>query len=100
MYDLLTQYKEAIQEEHTLMQRIGLCKEIIDVILEYISSRADAIHMPTAVDIVTTIHTMGQDLDTELLHLQLEMYVLERKIKSKPLRRDVIGRIEVDVGIL
>ena len=80
--DLLTKYEEAIQEENILIQRIGFCKEIINVILEYISHKADAIHLPTAEDIVSVIHTMGQDLDTELLHLQLEMGVLERKIKS------------------
>ena len=83
MYDLLTQYEEAIQEEQTLMQRIGLCKEIIDVILEYISSKADVIHLPTAEDIVTMIHTMGHDLDTELLQLQLEMCVLGRARRKK-----------------
>jgi len=80
--DLLTKYEEAIQEENILIQRIGLCKEIINIILEFISNKADAIHLPTAEDIVTAIHTMGQDLDTELLHLQLEMGVLELKIKS------------------
>jgi len=55
MQDILTKYEEAIQEENILIQRIGLCKEIINVILEYISNKADAIHLPTAEDICTLI---------------------------------------------
>jgi len=90
MNDTFKKYEEAIQEEHTLMQRICLCKELINVILEYISNKADTIHLPTAEDIVTAIHTMGQDLDTELLHLQLEMGVLERKIKSLRLQKEYL----------
>lgn len=82
MVDLLAKYEEALQEENILMQRIGLCKEMIDVILECISTKADDIHMPTAEDIVTAIHTISQDLDRELLHLQLEMGVLTNKINK------------------
>ncbi|WP_193726672.1 hypothetical protein [Paenibacillus guangzhouensis] len=77
------------------MQRISLCKEIIDVILEYISSKADVIHLPTAEDIVTTIHTMEQNLDTELLHLQLEMCVLERARRKKGKSTEGIRGLEV-----
>ncbi|OPA74175.1 hypothetical protein BVG16_23860 [Paenibacillus selenitireducens] len=82
MEDIFTKYEEAVQEENILIQRIGLCKEIIDFILEYISKNAVSIHMHTAEDIVTAIHRIGQDLDTELLHLQLEMGFLECEIKS------------------
>lgn len=88
MNDLLIKYEEAIQEEDRLIQRIGFCKEMIDVILELISNHANSIHMPTAENIVTVIHTMGQDLDTELLHLQFVMGMLESQIKKNVKTRE------------
>lgn len=37
-----------------------MCKEFVDVILTYISEKADSIHIITAEDIVTAVHTIGQ----------------------------------------
>jgi hypothetical protein len=82
MQKIQTKYEQALQEESILTQRISLCKEFIDIILEYISQKADSIHVLTAEDIVTAVHTIGQDLDTELLHLRLEKGILENKLKS------------------
>ncbi|WP_205516989.1 hypothetical protein [Paenibacillus sp. SYP-B3998] len=80
--DILRKYDEAIQEENILHQKISVCTDFINVILDYISNKADSIHMLTAEDIVTAVHTIGQDLDTELLHLRLEKGILENKIKG------------------
>jgi hypothetical protein len=82
MQQIQTKYEQVLQEETVLTQRIGLCKEFIDIILEYISRKANSIHILTAEDIVTAVHTIGQDLDTELLHLRLEKGILENKLKS------------------
>ncbi|NEW09377.1 hypothetical protein GK047_25875 [Paenibacillus sp. SYP-B3998] len=82
MQDILRKYDEAIQEENILHQKISVCTDFINVILDYISNKADSIHMLTAEDIVTAVHTIGQDLDTELLHLRLEKGILENKIKG------------------
>lgn len=82
MNDILIKYNEAIKEEQILIQRINVCKEFIDVILTYISEKADSIHILTAEDIVTSVHTIGQDLDTELLHLRLEKGILDNKLKG------------------
>ncbi|MBA2943566.1 hypothetical protein HZF08_35415 [Paenibacillus sp. CGMCC 1.16610] len=83
MNDILIKYNEAIKEEQILIQRINVCKEFVDVILTYISEKADSIHILTAEDIVTAVHTIGQDLDTELLHLRLEKGILDNKIKGQ-----------------
>ncbi len=80
--DIVIKYDEFVAEENVLIQRIGVCKEFIEVILKYISDKADSIHILTAEDIVTAVHTMGQDLDTELLHIRLEKSFLENKIKD------------------
>ncbi|NOU99447.1 hypothetical protein [Paenibacillus planticolens] len=82
MQEIQTKYEEVLQEESILTQRISLCHEFIDIILKYISRNADSIHILTAEDIVTAVHTIGQDLDTELLHLKLEKGILENKLKS------------------
>ncbi|MDD9271503.1 hypothetical protein ACFPES_31160 [Paenibacillus sp. GCM10023248] len=82
MQQTQTKYDEALQEEAILTQRISLCKEFIDIILEYITHKADSIHILTAEDIVTAVHTIGQDLETELLHLRLEKGILENKLKA------------------
>lgn len=81
MQEIQTKYEEALQEETILTQRISLCKEFIDIILDLISHKANSIHILTAEDIVTAVHTIGQDLDTELLHLRLEKGILENKLK-------------------
>ncbi|MCY9660977.1 hypothetical protein P5G65_29080 [Paenibacillus chondroitinus] len=85
MQEVQTKYEQALQEEDTLTQRISLCKEFIDIILEYISHKADSIHILTAEEIVTAVHTIGQDLETELLHLRLEKRMLENKLRLKGL---------------
>ncbi|OPH54981.1 hypothetical protein BC351_30130 [Paenibacillus ferrarius] len=82
MNDILAKYNETIKEEQILLQRINVCKEFIDIILTYISEKADSIHMLTAEDIITSVHTIGQDLDTELLHLRLEKGILDNKLKG------------------
>ncbi|KRE71989.1 hypothetical protein [Paenibacillus sp. Soil750] len=89
MHPIQSQYQSIIQEEATLMQRISLCKVSIDILLEYISRHADSIHILTAEDIVTSIHTMTQDLDTELLHVRLEKGILENKLHGLQLQADL-----------
>ncbi len=89
MHPIQTQYQSTIQEEATLTQRITLCKVSIDILLEYISHHADSIHILTAEDIVTTIHTMAQDLDTELLHVRFEKGILENKLHGLQLQSDL-----------
>ncbi|NQX68634.1 hypothetical protein HQN90_21130 [Paenibacillus alba] len=82
MQEVQTKYEEALKEETILTQRISLCKEFIDIILEYICHNADSIHILTAENILTAVHTIGQDLDTELLHLKLEKGILENKMRN------------------
>ncbi|NOU69279.1 hypothetical protein GC096_35260 [Paenibacillus sp. LMG 31461] len=82
MNDIHDKYNEAINEEQILIHRISVCKELIDIILRYISEKADSIHMLTVEDIITSVHTIGQDLDTELLHLRMEKGILDNKLKG------------------
>ncbi|GGA05018.1 hypothetical protein GCM10008018_58730 [Paenibacillus marchantiophytorum] len=78
--DVVIKYGEFVAEENVLIQRVEVCRKIIEVILKYLSEQADAIHILTAEDIVTSIHTMHQDLEIELLHVRLEKSLLENKI--------------------
>ncbi|WP_240421989.1 hypothetical protein [Paenibacillus periandrae] len=75
-------YDQFLVEENVLIQRIGVCKEFIEVLLKYISGKSDSIRILTAEDIVNAVHAMSQDLDTELLHVRLEKSLLENKIKN------------------
>jgi hypothetical protein len=81
--DIVIKYDGFAAEEDMLIQRIGVCNECIEVILKYVSDKVDPIHILTAEDIVTAIHRIGQDLDTELLHVRLEKSLLERKFNSQ-----------------
>lgn len=89
MQPIQNQYQSIIQEEATLAQRISLCKGSIDILLEYISHHADSIHILTAEDIVTTIHAMAQNLDTELLHVRFEKGILEHKLHELQLQAEL-----------
>lgn len=80
--DIESKYNGFAVEEDTLIQRIGVCNDCIEVILKYVSDKVDPIHILTAEDIITAIHQIGQDLDTELLHVRLEKSLLERKFNS------------------
>ncbi|MGO4498574.1 hypothetical protein AB4114_22085 [Paenibacillus sp. 2RAB27] len=79
--EIQIKFNEFVAEENMLNHRIGVCKEFIEVMLKYVSDKADSIHILTAEDIVTAVHRIGQDLDTELLHIRLEKSLLENKLK-------------------
>ncbi|MGG1555098.1 hypothetical protein [Paenibacillus ferrarius] len=80
MQPIQTQLETTLQEEATLTQRIRLCRDFIDILLDYVAHNADQIHILTAEDILTSVHTIAQDLDTELLHVRLEKSILVNKL--------------------
>ncbi|MBP1991886.1 hypothetical protein [Paenibacillus eucommiae] len=81
MDDVMVTYENLALEEDTLVQRIRVCEDCVSVILDYISNKNDSTHILTVEDIVSAIHVIEQDLQTELLHLKLEKGVLANKIK-------------------
>lgn len=83
MENVIAKYEKIALEERTLNQRIATCRDCISILLDYISINADSIHILTVEEIVSAIHAISQDLDTELLHLRLEKGRLEYKIKCR-----------------
>ncbi|MFD2672173.1 hypothetical protein [Marinicrinis sediminis] len=60
------------QEEDELLKRIYTCNQATESMLQMMEEEPAAIHSLTLEDILLHIHTMKQDLQTELLHLLLE----------------------------
>mgnify|MGYP001459865340 CR=1 FL=1 len=81
MNDLGTELDQLTFEERELIQKIEVCEGCISAVFDYILENGD----PTAVQIgeyiLSSIHTIDKDLQTELLHIRLEKSFLESKIK-------------------
>ncbi|MGG1518221.1 hypothetical protein ABE504_22575 [Paenibacillus oryzisoli] len=91
MHPIQTQLETTLQEEAVLIQKIGLCQDFIDVLLAYISHSAHAIPILTAEDILTSVHNVAQDLETELLHVRLEKGILDNKLRCQQLQAESIN---------
>lgn len=80
MQNIAGKFEELDLEEQTLLQRIGTCENCVSAILEYISKSTETVHFLTVEDIVSAIHVIGTDLQTELLHVRLEKTNLMQQI--------------------
>ncbi|MDF2922508.1 MAG: hypothetical protein K0R57_1422 [Paenibacillaceae bacterium] len=80
MDELMRRYNGLILEEDTLYKRIEVCQECVDLVLDYLSEKAETIHLPTAEGIISTIHIRRLAIETELLQLRIEKGVLNSKI--------------------
>jgi len=64
-------YENLVLEEDELVTKIQLCEGCQWTILEYLIQHGE-LGREIGEEITTTIHTIEQDLRTELLHLRLE----------------------------
>lgn len=76
-----------IEEEDELYRGIQVCEECTDHVLDYIAEKAESTHISTAESILSSIHVIMKDLQTELLHLRIEKSILTREISR--LREDI-----------
>ncbi len=77
--DLLSKYEELAVEEGVLLQKIETCEACVEAILDCVLKKVDSIHVLTAEDLLTSVHTITTDLRTELLHLRLEKNIIDCK---------------------
>lgn len=82
MDDLREKYEQLVLEEDELIQKIGVCEGCISMILEYIPNNSDA-DVQIGESIVSAVHTIEKDLQTELLQVRLEKGILANKIKRQ-----------------
>lgn len=78
--ELMKDYNGMIEEEDALYKGIQVCEECMDSILDCIAEKAESIHMLTAEAILSAVHVIMKDLQTELLHLRIEKSILTREI--------------------
>jgi len=71
MTETAANYEQLVLEEDELVAKIRLCEECQWSLLELISRHGD-MGREIGEEIVATVHTIEQDLRTELLHLRLE----------------------------
>lgn len=65
-----------IAEEETLQEKINTCELCVSAVLDAIVAAQGKIHILTAEGILSSIHTISADLQTELLHLKLEKIIV------------------------
>jgi len=80
MDDLRNAYEELVVEEDELIQKIGICEGCVSVIFDYILSNGDT-GVQVGESILSAVHTIDKDLQTELLHIRLEKGILANRIK-------------------
>jgi hypothetical protein len=83
MPEITEQYERIVEEETELIGRIKTCEAYINALLEYTYRSGDQHHRLTVEDILTAVFTMGSNLRTELLHVQLEKAMLSCRMKSR-----------------
>jgi uncharacterized transporter YbjL len=74
--DLTAKYELLTTEEETLIEKIKTCESCVLAVLDAVVQNGNDVHIITAEEILNTIHTMGSDFQTELLHLRLEKSIL------------------------
>ncbi|TCZ78412.1 hypothetical protein E0485_07880 [Paenibacillus albiflavus] len=80
MNEYRNKYEQLELEEDELIQKIGLCEGSISMIVDYIASNGDkGIHIGES--IISAVHTIEKDLQTELLHIRLEKSFMANKMK-------------------
>lgn len=65
-----------IAEEEALQEKINTCEICVSAVLDAIVERQGDIHILTAEGILSSIHTISTDFQTELLHLKLEKIIV------------------------
>ncbi|MEK3720086.1 hypothetical protein [Paenibacillus sp. FSL H8-0034] len=74
--DLTAPYELLITEEQVLMEKIKTCEACVFAVLDAVVQNGNSFHAITTEEILTVIHNMGNDFQTELLHLRLEKSIL------------------------
>ncbi|MNP66891.1 hypothetical protein D3C76_1626520 [compost metagenome] len=74
--ELMKDYNGMVEEEDELYKGIQVCEECTEHVLDCIAERAGSIHILTAEAILSAIHVIMEDLQTELLHLRIEKSIL------------------------
>ncbi|GMX62806.1 hypothetical protein Elgi_26130 [Paenibacillus elgii] len=81
MEALSVKYDHLLQEEETLVLRIKTCEECVLNLLQTIGGNADSLHLLTIEDMLSAVQQISYDLQTELLHLRMEKYILSHRLQ-------------------
>ncbi|MCL6457243.1 MAG: hypothetical protein K6T85_04480 [Gorillibacterium sp.] len=75
-------YEKLVVEEEELVMKVQLCEGYQWTILTYLSNQGE-IAKEIGEEILTIVHTIEQDLRTELLHLRVEKELLGGMMKRQ-----------------
>jgi len=81
MTETAEHYEQLVLEEDGLVAKIRLCEECQWMLLELLSRHGET-GRDIGEEIVTTVHTIEQDLRTELLHLRLEKGIMSESMRK------------------
>lgn len=79
MPEILEAHEKLVLEEDRLVKRISTLERIISVILNLIYKEGDSLDLKTIEESINSLHTVLQDLNTELLHVRLEKSLVTHK---------------------
>jgi hypothetical protein len=80
--DDVSNYEKLVEEEDELTTKIKLCEGCQWMLLDYISKNA-GVGEEIGEEIMTRVHTIEQDLRTELMHLRLEKGILAGRMRGE-----------------
>jgi len=80
MNEAIDRYKQVVNEEKLMFEKLSTCNTISDAIHRTIFKQADTLHILTVGEILNFIFEMETDIRMELMHQRLAKGVLARQI--------------------
>ncbi|MBE0336037.1 hypothetical protein [Paenibacillus sp. 23TSA30-6] len=83
MSDNMEINEQFVLEEDELVKRIFTCTETSAMVLYLFYEKGQTLDAKTVEDILSSIHNIQQDLETELLHLRIEKTIVATRNKKE-----------------
>lgn len=83
MSDSVEINEQFVLEEDELIKRIFTCTETSAMVLYLFYEKGLTLDSKTVEDILSAIHNIQQDLETELLHLRIEKTIVATRNKKE-----------------
>ncbi|MGU3471894.1 hypothetical protein ACLBWT_12170 [Paenibacillus sp. D51F] len=77
-------YESLVEKEDILVNRIEICVETIDAVLQALYKKDGPVHLQTVREIISVMHEVQVKLERELLILRTEKRLAARFMDRKP----------------
>ncbi|TXK75441.1 hypothetical protein [Paenibacillus sp. N3.4] len=81
MSEEMLKYEQLVLEEDELVSKIHTCQTAINAVMDAVLKEGKSLHMLMVEDVITMVHGLEIDCQTNLLHLRLKKFLLAYEIR-------------------